>query len=154
MYGICECAGTIRDMGSIHGSGKFPGGEHGNPLWYFCLENPMDRGAWWAIAHRSQRVGQDWRDLAHTRVCIDIILFNHHKNKYWWAGRDTWGKTASAEMECSFRWVFSLLLSLPGFQVQMSRAALHGEEERDLPPSSPGDDLLPQRGWAWDDAHF
>ena len=36
-------------MGSIPGSGRFPGGEHGNPLQYSCLENLMDRGAWWAI---------------------------------------------------------------------------------------------------------
>ena len=37
--------------GSIPGSGKFPGGGQGNPLWYFCLENPMDRGAWWAAVY-------------------------------------------------------------------------------------------------------
>ena len=41
--------GDIRDTGSIPGSGRFPGGGHGRPLQYFCLENPMDRGAWWAI---------------------------------------------------------------------------------------------------------
>ena len=38
--------GNIRDMGSIPGSGTSPGGGHGNPLQYSCLENPMDRGAW------------------------------------------------------------------------------------------------------------
>ena len=38
--------GDIRDMGSIPRLGRFPGEGHGNPLWYFCLENPMDRGAW------------------------------------------------------------------------------------------------------------
>ena len=32
--------------------GKIPGGGHGNPLQYSCLENPMDRGAWWATVHR------------------------------------------------------------------------------------------------------
>ena len=41
-------AGDIRDMGAIPGSGRSPGGEHGNRLQYFCLENPMDKGAWWA----------------------------------------------------------------------------------------------------------
>ena len=41
-------AGDIRDSGSIPGSGRSPGEEHGNPLQYSCLENPMDRGAWWA----------------------------------------------------------------------------------------------------------
>ena len=40
-----------RDPGSIPGSGRFPGGENGNPLQYSCLENTMDRGAWRAIVH-------------------------------------------------------------------------------------------------------
>ena len=40
-------AGDTRDAGSISGSGRSPGGGHGNPLQYSCLENPMDRGAWW-----------------------------------------------------------------------------------------------------------
>ena len=39
------------DAGSIPGLGRSPGGGHGNPLQYSCLENPMDRGAWWATAH-------------------------------------------------------------------------------------------------------
>ena len=39
-------AGDIRDSGSIPGWGRSPGGVHGNPLQYSCLENPMDRGAW------------------------------------------------------------------------------------------------------------
>ena len=43
--------GDIRDKGSIPGWGRSPGGGHGNPLQYFCLENPMDGGAWRAIAH-------------------------------------------------------------------------------------------------------
>ena len=38
-------AGDIRDEGSIPGLGRSPGGGHGNPLQYSCLENPMDRGA-------------------------------------------------------------------------------------------------------------
>ena len=45
-------AGDTGDMGSIPGSGISPGGGHGNPFQYSCLENPMDRGAWWAIVHR------------------------------------------------------------------------------------------------------
>ena len=40
--------GDIRDVGLIPGSGRSPGGGHGNPLQYSCLENPLDRGAWWA----------------------------------------------------------------------------------------------------------
>ena len=45
-------AGGIRDTGSIPGSGRSPGGGHGKPLQYSCLENPIDRGAWWATVHR------------------------------------------------------------------------------------------------------
>ena len=45
-------AGNIRDMGSIPGSGRSPGGEHGNPLQYSSLKNPMDRGAWRATIQR------------------------------------------------------------------------------------------------------
>ena len=37
--------GNVRDSGSIPGLGRSPGGGYGNPLWYSCLENPMDRGA-------------------------------------------------------------------------------------------------------------
>ena len=45
-------AGDMRDKGLIPGLGRPPAGGHGNPLQYFCLENPMDRGAWQATAHR------------------------------------------------------------------------------------------------------
>ena len=45
-------AGDMRDTGSIPGSGRSPGGGHGNPLQYSWLENPMDRGASWATVHR------------------------------------------------------------------------------------------------------
>ena len=40
------------DLGSIPALGRSPGGGHGNPLQYSCLENPMDRGAWWATVYR------------------------------------------------------------------------------------------------------
>ena len=50
-------AGDIRDAGLVPGLGRYPGGEHGNPLQYSCLENPMDRGAWLAIVHR---VAKSW----------------------------------------------------------------------------------------------
>ena len=45
-------AEDIREAGLIPGSGRSPGGEHGHPLLYSCLENPMDRGAWWATVQR------------------------------------------------------------------------------------------------------
>ena len=45
-------AGDARDMGLIPGSGRSPGGGKGNPLQYFHLENPMDKGAWRVTVHR------------------------------------------------------------------------------------------------------
>ena len=48
-------AGDKRGVGSILGSGRSPGGEYGNLFQYSCLENPMDRGAWWATAHRVEK---------------------------------------------------------------------------------------------------
>ena len=55
-------AGDARDAGSIPGLGRSPGGGHGNPLQYSCLENPMDRGASWARVHR---VARSWTRLKH-----------------------------------------------------------------------------------------
>ena len=46
-----ESACKVGDPGSIPGSGRCPGGGHGSPLQYSCLENPMDRGAWQATVH-------------------------------------------------------------------------------------------------------
>ena len=45
-------AGDTGNAGSIPGLGRSPGGGHGIPLQYSCLENPRDTGAWWAIVHR------------------------------------------------------------------------------------------------------
>ena len=45
-------AGDARDEASVPGWKRSPGGGHGNPLHYSCLENPVDRGAWWATVHR------------------------------------------------------------------------------------------------------
>ena len=44
-------AGDIRDASAIPGSGRSPGGGHGDPIQYSCLENLMDRGAWWVTIH-------------------------------------------------------------------------------------------------------
>ena len=44
--------GNVRDLGSIPGSRRSPGGEHGNSLQYYFLETPMDLGAWWATDYR------------------------------------------------------------------------------------------------------
>ena len=52
-------AEDVRDTGSIPGWGRSPGGGNGSPLQNSCLENPIDRGSWWATVHQSQRVRQD-----------------------------------------------------------------------------------------------
>ena len=48
---MCSIAGDVGDPGSIPPAGRSPGGGHGNPLQYSCLESPRDRGAWRATVH-------------------------------------------------------------------------------------------------------
>ena len=63
-------AGRHRDVGSIPGLGRPPAGGHGNPLQYFCLENPMDRGAWRATVHGVAKSQTGLKQLSmhgHTR---------------------------------------------------------------------------------------
>ena len=50
------------DAISISGLGRCPGGGHGNPLQYSCLETLMDRGAWWATVHRVTKSQTQLRD--------------------------------------------------------------------------------------------
>ena len=57
---IFRSHGDLRGMGLIPGLGRSPGGGHGNPLQCSCLENPMDRGAWWATVHG---VANSWTRL-------------------------------------------------------------------------------------------
>ena len=57
-----ESAFNGRDPGSIPGSGRSPGEGNGNPLQYSCLENSMDRGAWWATVHG---VAKSWTQLSN-----------------------------------------------------------------------------------------
>ena len=77
-------AGDRKDVGSIPGLGRSPGGGHGNPLQYSCLENPMDRGAWKATVHsvaecRTQLKWLHACTCAHThththRLLLHIVL--------------------------------------------------------------------------------
>ena len=46
-----ESSHNVRDLGSIPGSGRFPGEGNGKPLQYSCLRNPIDRRVWWATVH-------------------------------------------------------------------------------------------------------
>ena len=54
-------SGDIREAASIPGLRRSPGGRHGNPLQYSCLENPMDREAWWTMVYR---VAKNWTQLS------------------------------------------------------------------------------------------
>ena len=65
-------AGDIRDVGSIPGLGRSPGEGNGNPLQYSCLENPMDRGAWWATVHRTAKSRTQLEQLS-TRTQLKFI---------------------------------------------------------------------------------
>ena len=67
-------AGHIRDAGSVPGWGRSPGGGHGHPLQYSCLENSMDRGAWQATVHRVTK-SWTWLKQLHTHT------HNSHSNK-------------------------------------------------------------------------
>ena len=58
---LTASAGDARDAGFIPGSGRSPGGGNGNPLQYSCLDNPMDKGAWWATVHE---VTKNWTQLS------------------------------------------------------------------------------------------
>ena len=69
-------ARNIRDVGLIPGWGRFPGGGHGSPLQYSCLENPMGRGFGRLQSRGSQwlRVRNDWSNLAH--MSIQYYMFS------------------------------------------------------------------------------
>ena len=60
------CAGDEGGAGSIPGSRRSPGAGLSNPLQYSCLENPMDRGAWWATAHGVTKES----DTTHVTTCM------------------------------------------------------------------------------------
>ena len=82
-------AGDIRDAGSIPGLGRSPGGKHGNPLQYSCMENALDRGAWWATVHRvaksrtllkwlsmhTHEVGHDFSHIISQLMCVYVHTY-------------------------------------------------------------------------------
>ena len=69
-------AGDVGDVGSIPGLGRSPGKENGNPLQYSCLENSMDRTAWWATVWGDHKES-DMTENAHTRYYYSL---HTHKN--------------------------------------------------------------------------
>ena len=63
-----ECSMNIRAMRSIPGSRRSPGVGNGNPLQYSCLENPLDRRAWWAIVHGVAKSQTQLTECTHIRL--------------------------------------------------------------------------------------
>ena len=70
-------AGDLRDVSLIPGSGRSPGGRHGNPLQYSCLENPMDRGDWQTTVHRVAKSQTRLNDLTRMHT------IPHSRSKNW-----------------------------------------------------------------------
>ena len=68
---LSSSSGDTGDMGLIPGSGS-PGEGNGNPLQYYCLENSMDRGVWWAIVHEVTKSQSRFSNLAcmHSLLCM------------------------------------------------------------------------------------
>ena len=69
----------VRDTSSIPASGRSPGGRHSNPLQYYCLENPVDRGPRQAAVHR---VAQNWTWLKRLskHACMKSLYHNLYQN--------------------------------------------------------------------------
>ena len=63
-------AGDMKEVGLIPGLGKTPGGKHGNPPQYSCLENPLDRAAWWATVQGvTKSPDSTLQAYTHSRDC-------------------------------------------------------------------------------------
>ena len=77
-------AGDLGIMGSILGLGRFLGEGNGNPLQSSCLEDPMDRGAWWAMVHRVTKSSKRLSNWAHTY----LVALNHDQGGRNQGGRD------------------------------------------------------------------
>ena len=78
-----ESACNAGDLGLITGLGRSPGGGHGNPLQYSCLENLMDRGDWWATVHRVTKSRTRLSDQAqHELVKLVSLLKNEEGRKF------------------------------------------------------------------------
>ena len=69
-------AGDIRDASLIPGPGRSPGGGHGSLLQYSCLENPMNRGAWWSAVHRVTEGRTQVKQLKKKQPVVEIRLYH------------------------------------------------------------------------------
>ena len=74
-----EFACNAGELSSIPGSGVSPGEGNGNPLQYFCLGNPIDRGAWWTLVHG---VTKSWTQLSNKHLSSEIIQLSLRNSLY------------------------------------------------------------------------
>ena len=90
---------------SVPGSGRSPGGGHGSPFQYSCLENPTDRGAWWATVLGSQRVRHGWSNSMRSSMTSSSFLF-------YWSTVESWTvkKTESQRIDAFKLWCWRRLL--------------------------------------------
>ena len=76
----CQCR-NVKDTGSVPRWERSPGGGHGNPLQYSCLENPMDRGAWWGCSPQGDKQSDMTEATQHTHThlsTVDQKYTRHH----------------------------------------------------------------------------
>ena len=71
-----ESACSTGELSLVPGPGRSPGGGHGNPLQYSCLENSMDKGAQWAIVHRVAQSQTQLKGLSRSSMYVSIPIFN------------------------------------------------------------------------------
>ena len=97
----------LGDLGSVPGLGRFPGEGNGNPLQYSCLENPMDRGAWWATVHgvtKSQTQLSDFTFFSFVQrfVMFVVIIFRGLWQQFSWCWRclsdSQWTQTLACKL--------------------------------------------------------
>ena len=107
-------AGDIREASSIPGSGRSPGGGHGDPLQYSCLENPMDRGACQATSHRVANHQTQMKQIS-THTSTDLICDRLENHSVFLSDITvTYLKTVSLH---SYIFCFKILCNLTGPQI-------------------------------------
>ena len=122
------------DAGSIPGWGRSLGGGNDQPLQYSCLENPMDRGAWWATVVGSQKVRHNW----YTEYALTETLSRKDL-------RGTWLKFAQGESCCCFFFNQMQLIKMRSYRVRMGLNSTGTEDlKRPQRHKHPGKNL-----WLW-----
>ena len=101
-------AGDARDVGLIPGLGRSPGIGNGNPLWYSCLENPMNREAWWATAHG---ITKNQTQVSTHALFIPSCLVDFYRSLHWheWFGSEPMLFLQALKQPYPFQTILSLV---------------------------------------------